>query len=168
VPDLIAPALSVLFCGINPSRYSAAVGRHFARPGNRFWPALHESGFTRRRLQPWEEAELLEAGYGITNVVDGATASAAELSKQEILKGGRRLRKKVLKYRPRVLAVLGIGVYRTAFGAPRAEIGLQAQRIGDTHMWVLPSPSGLNAHFQLRELAGVFRELRRFAAGVAE
>lgn len=163
VPDLIAPALRVLFCGINPGLYSGAVGHHFARPGNRFWPALHESGFTPRRLYPWEEDELLTYDLGITNIVKGASASAAELSRQDIIEGAQRLRKKLLRHRPRVLAMLGIGVYRTAFGHPRAKIGLQAETIGRTLVWVLPNPSGLNAHFQLPELAAVFRELRHFA-----
>lgn len=162
VPDLIAPALRVLFCGINPGLYSAAVGHHFARPGNRFWPVLHASGFTARRLHPWEEAELLAWGLGITNVVEYASAAAAELPRQEIIAGAKRLRKKVIRHAPQVLAVLGIGVYRFAFGAPRARTGLQPERIGSTQLWVLPNPSGLNAHYQLPELAAVFRELRRF------
>lgn len=161
-PDLIAPDLRVLFCGINPSLYSAVVGHHFARPGNRFWPALHQSGFTPRLLHPWEEAALLTYGYGITNVFERATATAAELSKQDILAGGERLRAKVLLYRPRVLAVLGITAYRTAFSHPQAALGLQEEPIGGTYLWTLPNPSGLNAHFQLPELAAVFRELRQF------
>ena len=161
--DLIAPGLRVLFCGINPSVYSAVVGHHFARPGNRFWPTLHESGFTPRLLRPWEEAELLSYGYGITNVFERATASAAELSKQDLLEGGQRLRKKVRAYEPRVLAVLGVTAYRTAFEAPRAGLGLQTEKIGGTYLWVLPNPSGLNAHFQLADLAAVYRELRQFA-----
>lgn len=163
VPDLIAPELAVLFCGINPSLYSAVVGHHFARPGNRFWPALAASGFTPRRLQPWEGEELLRCGGGITNVVARASAAAAELSRAEILAGAAELRAKVWAFRPRVLAVLGIGVYRTAFAAPHAGLGLQPERIGETALWVLPNPSGLNAHFQLPQLAELFRELRAFA-----
>ena len=168
VADLIAPDLHVLFCGINPSLYSAAVGHHFARPGNRFWPALHASGFTPRLLSPHEEARLLDSGCGITNVVDRATANAAELTREEIIEGGGRLRVKVLHWRPRVLAVLGIGAYRTAFAAPRAAIGLQEATIGDTHLWVLPNPSGLNAHFQLPELARVFAELKAFSVELSD
>jgi TDG/mug DNA glycosylase family protein len=161
-PDLLAPGLQVLFCGINPSLYSAVVGHHFARPGNRFWPALHQSGFTPRLLQPWEEAELLSYGLGITNVFEQASASAAELSRQDLLAGGKRLREKVLSYQPRVLAVLGVTAYRVAFQAPRSGLGLQPEKIGGTHLWVLPNPSGLNAHFQLPELAAAYRELRKF------
>src|SRR5438105_1556104 len=144
VPDLIAPGLRVLFCGINPGLYSAATSHHFARPGNRFWPALHGGGFTDRLLQPWEEAELLDLGYGITNVVRRATATADELSEEELIAGGTRLKTKVRKYAPRYLAVLGIGAYRTAFHSPKAALGLQPETIGDTKFWVLPSPSGLN------------------------
>lgn len=163
MPDVLAPSLQVLFCGINPSLYSAVVGHHFARPGNRFWPALHQSGFTPRLLRPWEDAELLSYGLGITNVFERASASAAEVSKQDLLAGGRRLREKVLACQPRVLAVLGITAYRIAFEAPRAGLGHQAEKIGSTHLWVLPNPSGLNAHFQLAELAVTYRELRKFA-----
>jgi double-stranded uracil-DNA glycosylase len=162
-PDIVAPGLRVLFCGINPSLYSAVVGHHFARPGNRFWPALHASGFTARLLRPWEDAELLRDGYGITNVFERATATAAELSRQELLEGGERLRARVLRYQPRVLAILGITAYRTAFRQPRARLGLQVETIGGTRIWTLPNPSGLNAHFQLPELAAVYRELREFA-----
>jgi TDG/mug DNA glycosylase family protein len=161
VPDVIAPGLRVLFCGINPGLYTAAVGHHFARPGNRFWPALHRGGFTTRLLSPFEEQELLKDGYGITNVVARATASAAELRTEEFIEGGRLLAKKVLRLRPKFLAVLGVGAYRTAFGRPRARTGLQSERIGETALWVLPNPSGLNAHYQPGELARLFGELRR-------
>jgi TDG/mug DNA glycosylase family protein len=161
-PDVLAPGLQVLFCGINPSLYSAVVGHHFARPGNRFWPALHQSGFTPRLLRPWEDAELISYGLGITNVFERASASAAELSRQDLLAGGERLRKKVMVYQPRVLAVLGVTAYRIAFEVPRAGLGFQAEKIGGTHLWVLPNPSGLNAHFQLAELAATFREMREF------
>src|SRR5215475_3377331 len=122
VPDVIAPRLRVLFCGINPGLYTAAVGHHFARPGNRFWPTLHAAGFTDRLLSPFDERELLKSGYGITNVVPRTTASADLLTKEEIIAGGERLRAKVLRYRPRVLAVLGLGAYRTAFNKPKANI----------------------------------------------
>ncbi|HEX8140468.1 MAG TPA: G/U mismatch-specific DNA glycosylase [Pyrinomonadaceae bacterium] len=161
VPDVIAPGLRVLFCGINPGLYTAAVGHHFARPGNRFWPALHAGGFTRRLLSPSEERELLKDGYGITNVVARATAAAAELREEEFIEGGRLLTEKVLRFRPKFLAVLGVGAYRTAFGRPGARLGPQSETIGKTSLWVLPNPSGLNAHYQPKELARLFAELRR-------
>lgn len=158
--DLIAPDLSVLFCGINPGLYSAAIGHHFGRPGNRFWPALHASGFTPRLFDPSEEQEMLPLGYGITNVVDRATASAAELAREEFVEGGQRLKEKIEKYRPRYLAILGVGAYRTAFAKPQAVVGMQEEQLGDTLVWVLPSPSGLNAHYQPRDLEKEFRKLR--------
>jgi TDG/mug DNA glycosylase family protein len=161
--DVIAPDLRVLFCGINPGLYSAATGHHFARPGNRFWPTLHAAGFTDRVLHPAEERELLARGYGVTNVVARTTATAAELTDDEIRAGGRRLRAKVRRARPRLLAILGVGAYRTAFGQQRAGIGLQREPIGATRVWVLPNPSGLNANYQAPELARLFREMREFA-----
>ena len=160
VRDVIAPDLRVLFCGINPGLYTAAVGHHFARPGNRFWPALWASGFTDRVLSPFEERELLESGYGITNVVSRTTATADLLTRDEIIAGGKRLRAKVLRYRPRILAVLGVGAYRTAFNQPKAVVGRQEDRISNTVLWVLPNPSGLNANYQAPDLARLFRELR--------
>jgi len=160
VPDVIGPELQVLFCGINPGLYSAAVGHHFARPGNRFWPALFSSGFTDRLFSPFEERDLQKLGYGITNIVERATASAAELSAEELAKGSRKLRAKVRRYCPRYLAVLGIGAYRTAFGRRDVELGLQEERIGDSRIWVLPNPSGLNAHYRPADLARLFRDLR--------
>lgn len=160
VRDVIAPHLRVLFSGINPGLYTAAVGHHFARPGNRFWPALYAAGFTERVLSPFDERELLKSGYGITNVVMRATASADSLTKDEIVAGGEKLRAKVLRYRPRVLAVLGLGAYRTAFNQPKATVGRQEERLGTTVLWVLPNPSGLNANYQAPELARLFRELR--------
>jgi double-stranded uracil-DNA glycosylase len=164
VRDVIAPKLQVLFCGINPGLYTAAVGHHFARPGNRFWPALHAGGFTDRILSPFDERELLKSGYGITNVVMRTTATADMLTKDEIVAGGKRLRAKVLRYRPAVLAILGMGAYRTAFNQPKANIGRQEERIGDTVLWVLPNPSGLNANYQAPDLARLFRELKEFLA----
>ncbi len=164
VPDLIAPGLEVLFCGINPSLYSAATGHHFARPGNRFWPALYGAGFTERLLKPWEEELLLHSGAGITNLVSRATATAAELTDHELREGRRRLARKVGRYRPRCVAVVGIGAYRVAFVRPRAGIGRQPELLDTATVWVLPNPSGLNANHQLPELAEAFRELRRFAA----
>jgi double-stranded uracil-DNA glycosylase len=160
VRDVIAPDLRVLFCGINPGLYTAAVGHHFARPGNRFWKALHASGFTDRVLSPFDERELLHTGYGITNVVARTTATADELSKEETIAGGKRLLAQVRRYRPRALAVLGVGAYRTAFDQPKAIIGRQPGTIGDTLVWVLPNPSGLNANYQPNDLARLFRELR--------
>lgn len=162
VPDLIAPGLGVLFCGINPGLYSGATGHHFARPGNRFWPALHAAGFTDRVIRPWEEAMLLEVGVGITNFVDRATASAAELSPDEFKRGRRALERKVRRYQPRCVAVLGIGAYRAAFEHPRATVGRQPERIGTATLWVLPNPSGLNANHQLPDLARAFGALREF------
>jgi len=160
VRDIIAPNLRVLFCGINPGLYTAAVGHHFARPGNRFWPALYAGGFTDRLLSPFEEGELLTSGYGITNVVMRTTATADGLTKEEIVAGGVKLRAKVLRFRPRVLAVLGVGAYRTAFNQPKAVVGRQEERIGETVLWVLPNPSGLNANYQAPDLARLFRELK--------
>jgi double-stranded uracil-DNA glycosylase len=160
VPDVIAPGLRVLFCGINPGLYTAVTGYHFARPGNRFWPALHRAGFTDRQLDPSEERELLRSGYGITNVVARATAGAAELSREEFVEGGRLLERKVKRYRPRVVAVLGIGAYRMAFDRPKAVPGPQEQGIGTAAVWVIPNPSGLNAHFLLDDLAKLFLDLR--------
>lgn len=162
LPDVIAANLTVLFCGINPGLYSAAVGHHFGRPGNRFWPTLHAAGFTPRQFHPTEERELLALGYGITNVVRRASAAADELSDAEVVAGGKGLRTKVRRYSPRFLAVLGVGAYRVAFGKPKAVVGFQDERIGDTRVWVLPNPSGLNAHYQAGELAKVFGRL--FAA----
>ena len=158
-PDVIAPGLSVLFCGTNPGLYSAAVGHHYGRPGNRFWPTLHASGFTPRLFRPSEEHELLALGYGITDVVLRASTAAHELSKDEIVTGGKTLCRKVQKFAPQFLAVLGLGIYRTAFSKPKAIVGLQAERIGDTQVWLLPNPSGLNAHYQPAELVRLFAVL---------
>ena len=163
LPDVIAPNLKVLFCGINPGLYTAAVGHHFARPGNRFWPALHQSGFTSRLISPFDERELLKLGVGISNVVPHATASAAELSRDDYVAGGRRLAKKIKRYRPRIVAILGVGAYRDAFARPKAQIGEQPERIHDARVWVLPNPSGLNANYQLPELVMLFRELQSAA-----
>ncbi len=146
VPDLIAPGLKVLFCGINPGLYSAWSGHHFARPGNRFWPALFAGGFTDRVLSPFEEKLLLPMGYGITNLVERGTLASDELSREELIAGGRIFEKKVRKYRPRAVAVLGVSAYRLAFGHPSATVGRQ-ESIGGALTWVLPNPSGLNAHF---------------------
>lgn len=160
VPDVIAPRLRVLFCGINPGLYSGATGHHFARPGNRFWPTLHQAGFTPRLLAPSEERELLSYGYGITNLVRRATATAEELAGEELVAGEKRLESKVKRYLPQVVAVLGISAYRTAFGKKAVMLGQQPDRLSNAIMWVLPNPSGLNAHYRLEDLAEYFRMLR--------
>ena len=159
VPDLIAADLQVLFCGINPSLYSAAVGHHFARPGNRFWKTLHAAGFTDRLFHPAEDSDLLQAGYGVTNIVDRATATADQLAPEELRAGFTALGAKVQQYRPQCLAVLGISAYRTAFKQPKAIVGRQSEVWHGAIVWVLPNPSGLNAHYQLADLAQVYREL---------
>ena len=164
IPDVAAPDLRVLFCGINPGLWSGATGHHFARPGNRFWPALHRSGFTPRQLGPEEQDELLALGLGITNVVARTTAKAAELTAEEYRAGGEALAARVLRLRPRALAVLGIGAYRAAFGRPKAAVGRQPETIGDTEVWLLPNPSGLNAHYTLDGIAAEFRTLREHLA----
>ena len=160
MPDVIAPNLRVLFCGINPGLYTAAVGHHFARPGNRFWPALFAAGFIDRLVSPFDELELLKHRFGVTNVVMRATATADQLTRDELQTGGKRLIAKVRRYKPAFLAVLGLGAYRAAWNQPKAVIGRQEQRIGDTVVWVLPNPSGLNAHYQAKDLALVFSELK--------
>ena len=160
VEDVIAPGLKVLFCGINPGLYTAWSGHHFAGPGNRFWPAIHAAGFTDRRLAPSEERLLLDYGYGVTNVVPRTTATAAELSAADMEAGGRQLVENVLQFRPRYLAILGIGAYRSAFHHPRARIGPQEEAIGGTRVWALPNPSGLNANYSLAALTELLRELR--------
>ena len=164
VPDVIADDLRVLFCGINPGLYSGATRHHFARPGNRFWPALHLSGFTPHQVDPFEERELLGYGLGVTNVVMRTTARADELEPEELVAGGRALVRKVRRRRPRFLALLGVTAYRIAFDERKASVGFQARTIGETRVWVLPNPSGLNAHYQLPALAAAFEELR-LAAG---
>lgn len=160
ISDLIRPDLKILFCGINPGLYSGATGLHFARPGNRFWPALHAASFTKRLLAPWENEELLDAGYGVTNLVMRTTATAAELGDDEYRAGRRALTRKIRKYSPRWVAILGLGAYRTGFGRPDATIGRQIEKIGSAGLWVLPNPSGLNANYQLPHLTEMFNELR--------
>lgn len=163
IPDVVAPGLRVLFAGINPGLYSAATGYHFARPGNRFWLALHASGFTDRLLRPAEQELLSGLGLGITNVVARSTARADELRPDELIAGGLLLAAKVRRLRPRWLAVVGVTAYRTAFRAPRAAVGPQDAKIGQTSVWVLPNPSGLNASYQIDRLAAAFAELRKAA-----
>ena len=167
IPDVLPgaadPPLRVLFCGINPGLLSAATGHHFARPGNRFWPALHGAGFTPRRLLPAEQDELAGLGLGVTNLVARATSRADELSPDELRAGGERLRAVVARARPTWLAVVGVTAYRTAFAAPKAAVGPQEQGLGETRVWVLPNPSGLNAHWQLPAMVDEFARLRAAA-----
>jgi TDG/mug DNA glycosylase family protein len=165
VPDVIAADLHVLFCGINPGLYSGAVGHHFARPGNRFWKTLFASGFTDRLLTPFEEHRLIDFGLGITNLVNRATATADSLEPDELRQGARRLSRKTRRHRPRWVAFLGLGAYRTAFGRRAAVVGRQSERIGGSGIWLLPNPSGLNAHYQVPDLAKAFAELRECSGG---
>jgi TDG/mug DNA glycosylase family protein len=160
VPDVIAPDLRLVLCGINPGLWSGATGHHFARPGNRFWRTLHAAGLTDRVLEPWDERALLDTGIGITNLVMRTTATAAELERDELRAGARRLQELAERFRPRVVACLGVSAYRVAFDRKKATIGRQSERLGPSILWVLPNPSGLNAHYQLPELARVFGELR--------
>jgi double-stranded uracil-DNA glycosylase len=160
VPDVIAPDLRILFVGINPGLYSGAVGHHFARPGNRFWKALHAAGLTDRQISPFEERDLLSFGLGVTNLVTRATATADQLSNHELRDGARRVRRKVGRFHPSTVAFLGISAYRIAFERPNAKLGSQPGRIGGAVTWVLPNPSGLNAHYQLPALAEAFGALR--------
>lgn len=157
--DLIDYNLKVLFCGINPGIWSGATGFHFAKPGNRFWKTLHLAGFTDRVLHPSEEHELLENGYGITSFCKRTTARADELRAEEYIEGGKNLIRKIDKYKPQTLAVLGIGAYRMAFNQPKAQLGLQAEKIGGALVWLLPNPSGLNAHYQLADLAKLYAKV---------
>ncbi len=161
IPDVIANGLDVLFIGINPSLYSAAVGHHFARPGNRFWPALFHGGFTPRLFHPFEDRQLLAHGVGLTNFAPRATARADELSTDELQTGAKALARKIQRRRVRCAAFLGVTAYRTAFNRKTAQLGLRAETIGDAAIWVLPNPSGLNAHFQKADFARLFAELHR-------
>ena len=163
IPDVLPAAgepFHVLFVGINPGLYSAATGWHFARPGNRFWPALYASGFTGRLLKPAEQDELATFGLGITNIAPRATATAAELTAAELKQGGERLTALITTRRPRVVAILGVTAYRTAFARPKAIIGPQSDPLGPARLWILPNPSGLNASWQLPRLAEAFRAVR--------
>jgi len=160
IPDVIRPGLRVLFCGINPGLYSGATRRHFARPGNRFWPTLHAAGFTDRLLTPWDGDALLAAGFGITNLVNRTTARAAELTAEELRQGAARLLVTTQRQPPAFVAILGISTYRTAFDRRVATLGRQQETLGPSVLWVLPNPSGLNAHYQLPALTALFRELR--------
>lgn len=168
VPDVIDAGLRVLFVGINPGLYSAAIGHHFGRPGNRFWPALHAGGFTPRLFSPFEEIRLLECRLGITNLVDQATATADELTRAELRAGAMRLARKVRRYRPRFIAPLGLTSYRMAFEQTKAVLGVQPEPLADAIVWLLPNPSGLNAHHQPADLARLFRQLRAAVDGSAD
>jgi TDG/mug DNA glycosylase family protein len=165
IPDVIAPGLRVVFAGINPGLYSAATGYHFARPGNRFWPALYRSGFTDRLFRPDEQEQLLGLGLGITNIVARATARAGELGSEEFLSGARILDEKIARLQPGWLAVVGVTAYRAACGRRDATLGPQGEVIGKTRIWVLPNPSGLNAHWSAASLAAEFAQLRAAASG---
>lgn len=161
IADVIAPDLEVLFVGINPGLYTAAIGHHFGRPGNRFWPSLNASGLLKEPLTPWESERLLESRIGITNLVSRATPVASELTVEEMRAGSKIVTKKILEYRPRRAAFLGFTLYRVGFDRPDAKMGLQEERIGKTELWVLPNPSGLNARFQVPDYARMFRALKR-------
>jgi TDG/mug DNA glycosylase family protein len=161
LPDVIADDLRVLFVGINPSLYSAAIGHHFARPGNRFWPALYKSGFTPEQIDPHDDRQMLEHGLGLTNIAWRATARADQLDPQELVSGARTLVKKVRRRRPQWVAMVGVTAYREAFGRPKAKMGPQDGGLGGAGLWVLPNPSGLNAHYQLDDLARLYGELQR-------
>jgi TDG/mug DNA glycosylase family protein len=167
VPDLIAPGLKVLLVGINPGLYSGATGNHFARPGNRFWPALHLAGITPRLFHPSEEEELLKLGYGITAMVRRATATAQELRREEYRQGARELEEKVKRYRPGLVCILGIGAYRMGFGRPKAQLGVQEESLAGVPVWVLPNPSGLNAHFKVDDFGRMLGEVRAAAESIA-
>ncbi|WP_329454821.1 G/U mismatch-specific DNA glycosylase [Streptomyces sp. NBC_01497] len=164
--DIVADDLSVLFVGINPGLPSAVLGHNFATPGNRFWPALHRAGFTAHRFRAEEEEELLPLGLGITSIVRRPTARAADLTRRELEEGGEDLRRRASALRPRWLALLGVTGYRAAFAAPGATIG-PAPALGATRVWVLPNPSGLNAHYPPAALASEFARLRA-AAGLPD
>jgi TDG/mug DNA glycosylase family protein len=160
LPDLLKRGLEVVFVGINPGLYSAAIRHHFGRPGNRFWPALHRGGFTSRQLSPFEERDLLALGCGITNIAARATATADQLTAEELIAGAAVLETKIRRYKPRFVAVLGVTAYRTAFRRPKVKLGLQDETLGTSQLWILPNPSGLNAHFQLADLGKHFAALR--------
>lgn len=166
IPDVIAPGIKLLFCGINPGLYTAAIEKHFGRPGNRFWPALFAGGFTLRLYSPFEQHLLLIDNLGITNLVNRATARADEVGDNELLKGAELLAEKIARYKPEAVAILGITTYRTAFKKPKAKLGLQEDKIYGSKLWVLPNPSGLNAHFQIKELGLLFAQLKTGVFGL--
>jgi double-stranded uracil-DNA glycosylase len=161
IPDLVGPGLRLLLVGINPSLWSGWSGRHFGRPSNRLWPTLHQAGLTPRRLLPEESGELLAAGIGITNLVARATARADELTPDDIRAGVPRLRRLVRQRHPEVVAVLGVTAYRVAFSRPKAVVGPQPEPLEGARLWVLPNPSGLNAHYQQADLTAEYARLRQ-------
>lgn len=163
VPDLVAPGLNVVFCGINPGLYTAAIGHHFGRPGNRFWKVIHLAGFTERQVSPFDERSLLDVGVGITNLVPRATAAASELTPLELREGVQRVEALACKFAPRYVAFLGMLAYRGATGRRTAALGLQPERMCESRLWLLPNPSGLQARYQMPELVELFDELRRAA-----
>ena len=153
----------MLFAGINPSLYSAAVGHHFGRPGNRFWKALHAAGFTPRLLTAFDDVELPRWRIGITNMVARATVAAAELSAGELREGGAALERLVERWRPALVAFVGVQAYRVAYRRPAAVVGRQAAELGKAGIWVLPNTSGLQAHYQLPDLVRLYSELHQAA-----
>jgi TDG/mug DNA glycosylase family protein len=160
IDDVIAADLRILFVGINPGLWSGATGHHFARPGNRFWRAIHQAGLTDGLLSPDRQSELLRYGIGVANLVARTTASAAGLSAHELRAGGQSIGAKILRFRPQKVAFLGVSTYRIAFGLPKATVGRQPAAIGSSEVWVLPNPSGLNAHYQLPQLADAYAALK--------
>jgi TDG/mug DNA glycosylase family protein len=166
LPPIVGPNLQVLFVGINPSLRSAEVGHNFARPGNRFYPALHAAGFTPRQLAPEEDTTLPRYGVGITNIAPRPTRAAAELSSDELRAGSRALEHLVAQVQPRLVAFLGLAAYRTAFARPKATFGLQEETLGGRPVWILPNPSGLNAHYKPADFARLYAEAREHAASL--
>lgn len=160
VPDIIAPNLKVLFVGINPGLYTAKIGHHFGHPGNRFWKTLYLSGITPTLLTPYDNQKLLDLNYGIINLVDRPTSRADQLTAEEVRRGGERLKKKLLKYQPQWAVFLGVGAYKSSFGVEKVQVGLQEETIGQTKIWVLPNPSGLNANYPPEKLIKLFTDFR--------
>jgi len=165
MPDVIAPGLAVLFCGINPGMRSATLGQHFAHPANRFWKVLHRAGFTARVLEPWDTDGLLSAGLGITNLVARATRRAGELTAAELRAGAEDLEVRARRFHPDVVAVVGMGAYRTAFRRPAAAMGPQVEPLGPARLWLLPNPSGLQARYQMEDLVDAYGALRAASGG---
>ena len=164
---ILAPGLRVLFVGVNPSLRSVEVGHHFARPGNRFWPTLHAAGFTPRRLRPDEDHELPAHGIGVTNLARRATRAADELLPDELRAGAAELEQTVRRYQPRLVAIVGLTAYRLAFSRPGVKMGLQADELGGRPVWVLPNPSGLNAHYKPADFARLYAAARAYADTLA-
>jgi double-stranded uracil-DNA glycosylase len=165
--DIGGPGLTVLFVGINPSPRSAEVGHNFARPGNRFWPTLYAAGFTPRLLAPHEDGALPSFGIGIVNFVSRPTRAASELTVAELRAGAKRLETTVHAWAPRLVAIVGVTAYRAAFARPHAGMGLQDEQVAHRPVWVLPNPSGLNAHYKPADFARVYAEARAYAASLA-